>query len=95
MVSPAIQESDFQRWRLNIEERMVQIERKLQNHIGAQQGATAINSPHPNLQAEEGLYVVTNPSGTREFDVTTVTAAEVADILASIITDLQSVGVFR
>jgi hypothetical protein len=63
-------------------------------HLGPQSGASSLNIPHPQLSAiRRGAYTVTNPVERRTFDPATVTLGQLAQVVGTIITDLQAIKV--
>lgn len=70
------------------------IQKQIKRHIGYQPGAQSANNPHPQLSAiSRGSYSVTNGTTDRAYDANTVAIAELADIVYTMIVDLQTIGI--
>lgn len=68
------------------------LEKFIGQHRGHQFGALTPNMPHPQLSAiSRGAYTVTNGTSDRTYNADTVAVAELADIVYTIIVDLQTV----
>lgn len=76
-------------------QRQVDTLEKLVNiHMGIQQGAISTNLPHPALSAiSRGGYTVTNPITLKVFDTQTVFTQNLAQVVGTIIADLQAVKI--
>jgi hypothetical protein len=94
-----VNETQFTQEQLNqkfvsLEREIEILKRLLHNHLGHQQGAVTTNVPHPTMSAiSRGSYVVTNDVVDRTYDADTVLVAELADIVATLISDLQEVKI--
>ena len=76
-----------------LEEKVELLERQMKLHVGYQQGAATPNNPHPQYSAaSRGAYTVTNGTTDRSYNADTVVVAELADVVYTLITDLQSTG---
>ena len=68
------------------------LEKFIGQHRGHQFGAQTPNMPHPQLSAvSRGAYTITNGTTDRVYNADTVAVAELADIVYTIITDLQTI----
>lgn len=77
-----------------LRERVAVLEKFIGQHQGHQFGAQTPNMPHPQLSAiSRGSYVVTNGTTDRVYDADTVVVAELADIVYTLIVDLQTVQI--
>ena len=75
----------------SLEQRVTELERLMRQHLGVQQGSINANTPHPALSAaSRGQYNVANAVPDRSFDADTAVVAELADVVATLISDLQS-----
>lgn len=89
MVNSNIEQELFE-----LRERVSSLEKFIGQHKGYQFGAQTSNMPHPQLSAiSRGKYTVTNGVADRTYDADTVVVAELADIVYTIITDLQTVQI--
>ena len=71
-----------------------QLQRAFNNHLGPQPGASSTSTPHPQLSAiRRGAYTVTNPVERRTFNTATVTTQQLAEVVGTIISDLQAIKV--
>jgi len=78
----------------DLRERITALEKFIGQHLGHQFGAQTPNMPHPQLSAiSRGLYTVTNGTIDRAYDADTVVVAELADIVYTMINDLQTVQI--
>ena len=85
---------DIDREIYDLKERVDALEKFVKQHIGYQQGAHSPNTPHPQLSAiSRGAYTVTNGTADRTYDADTVVVAELADIVYTLIGDLQTIKV--
>ena len=74
-----------------LRDRVAALEKFVGQHRGHQFGAQTPNMPHPQLSAiSRGAYTVTNGTTDRVYDADTVLVAELADIVHTLIADLQS-----
>ena len=73
------------------------LQRKFTQHLGYALGAGISinpNFPHPQLStASRGTYTMTNVTTDRTMDADTAVAAEIADVLGTLITDLKAIGI--
>ena len=77
-----------------LRERVDVLEKFVRQHQGHQFGAQTPNMPHPQLSAiSRGAYLVTSGVTDRAYDANTVVVAELADIVYTLITDLQTVQI--
>lgn len=73
---------------------IARLQRAFNDHLGPQSGASSIHIPHPQLSAiRRGKYIVTNPVERRTFDPSTVTLDELAEVVSTLISDLQAIKV--
>lgn len=75
----------------SIENRLSRLEQQIANHLGQQQSIGTSTLPHGNMHAAV-TYLVTNGVINRTYDADTIVIADLADIVYSIITDLQLLG---
>ena len=77
-----------------LRDRVAALEKFVGQHRGHQFGAQTPNMPHPQLSAiSRGAYVVTNGVTDRAYDANTVVVAELADVVYTLIADLQTIQV--
>ena len=77
-----------------VEERLSILEKQLIQHIGSQPGAAIAGTPHPDLSAaSRGAYTLTKVTTDRALDADSTTLAEVADVLGTLLKDLQAIKV--
>ena len=70
------------------------IEQRLNAHLGYNSSASQPGTPHPDLSAvSRGAYVITNGSADRAMDASTALVGEVANVLYTVISDLQVIKV--
>lgn len=85
---------DIEREIYDLKQRVESLEKLLGQHFGYQPGAHSPNTPHPQLSAiSRGAYTVTNGTADRTYDADTVVVAELADVVYTILTDLQTIKI--
>lgn len=78
----------------NLENQVEALLKLVHQHLGFQTGANNPNAPHAALSAvSRGAYTVTNGTTDRTYDADTVLVAELADIVYTLITDLQTIKI--
>lgn len=81
---------------LAIEQRIDDLDKRLKTHLGTQTGANTANMPHPTMSAfSRGKYTITNGTVDRTYNADTVLVAELADIVYTLISDLQAVRILQ
>lgn len=71
-----------------------ELTRAFREHLGPRATASSQFIPHTQLCAiSRGAYTVTNPVTRRSFDPATVTLSELAEVVGTLITDLQAIKV--
>lgn len=74
--------------------RLDRIEQLLAAHVGQQQGANTSILPHSNMSAiGQGARTLTNNTARRTLDPTADTLTQIGNALATLITDLQLLGI--
>ena len=77
-----------------LRERIDALEKFIGQHQGHQFGAQTPNMPHPQLSAiSRGAYTITNGTTDRVYNADTVAVAELADIVYTLIVDLQTIQI--
>lgn len=91
MVTP---DNSLNREVFELRERVAALEKFIGQHQGHQFGAQTPNIPHPQLSAiSRGGYTITNGTTDRTYDADTVVVAELADIVYTMWTDLNAIGI--
>lgn len=79
---------------LQLKAQVEALEKLVHQHLGPQGGAVSTKVPHPELSAAaNGAYTVTNGTADRSYDADASSTAELADVLYTLITDLQEAGI--
>lgn len=79
----------------SLENELDQIKRQLREHIGFQYGANTANVPHPQMVNLLNEYTIDNLTNDRTYDANTVAVAELADIVGTLLLDLNDAGLIR
>lgn len=79
---------------LNLSNTLDDLTRLMSEHLGVKSGASTPTIPHTQLCAiGRGNYSLTNVADSRTLDTSSVSLFQLANILATVIADLQSVKI--
>lgn len=79
---------------MNLSNTLDELSKIMAEHLGVRSGVSTPLIPHTQLSAiNRGAYVLTNVSDSRTLDPTATSLGQIANILASLISDLQSIKV--
>ena len=74
--------------------KLERLEERFNHHLGTNPGASIAGTPHPDMSAaSRGAYTISNGTSDRSYDADASSTAELADILYTLITDLQTVKI--